>query len=146
MRGKILGLLAIAAMFVPAAAPAQDAEVGFRVLEVGQEAPDFQLTGATRFGVSRSSSRAMRDPRSAGSTAPTETSATAGSSTTVHFSSSMQSAVSRGGRSRSEKSTPRRTKNWRGRSIESHHQTRGTTRTLNAEDLRLDGCAFAATF
>ncbi len=55
MRGKILGLLAIAAMIVPAAAPAQDAEVGFRVLEVGQEAPDFQLTGATRFGV-------LRDP------------------------------------------------------------------------------------
>jgi peroxiredoxin len=55
MRGKVLGLLAIAAFSVPAAAAAQDAEVGYRVLEVGQEAPDFQLTGATRFGV-------LRDP------------------------------------------------------------------------------------
>ncbi len=55
MRGKVLGLLAIAALSVPAAAPAQDAEVGFPVLEVGEEAPDFQLMGATRFGV-------LRDP------------------------------------------------------------------------------------
>lgn len=55
MRGKVLGLLAIAALSVPAAAAAQDAEVGIRVLEVGQEAPEFQLMGATRFGV-------LRDP------------------------------------------------------------------------------------
>ena len=55
MRGKVLGMLAIAVLSVPGAAPAQDAGVGSRVLEVGQEAPDFQLIGATRFGV-------LRDP------------------------------------------------------------------------------------
>ncbi len=57
MRGKTLWLLAIAALSVPGAAPAQDAEGGPRVLEVGQAAPDFQLTGATRFGVLRDAVR-----------------------------------------------------------------------------------------
>ena len=44
---KILGPLATLALMVPTAAVAQSPEP----LEAGIEAPDFELAGATRFGV-----------------------------------------------------------------------------------------------
>ncbi|MFC1531174.1 hypothetical protein ACFL5T_02905 [Gemmatimonadota bacterium] len=50
---KILGPLAILGLMVPVAAVAQGPEP----LEVGIEAPDFELEGATRFGVLRDAVR-----------------------------------------------------------------------------------------
>ena len=50
---KILGPLAILGLMVPVAAVAQGSEP----LEVGIEAPDFELEGATRFGVLRDAVR-----------------------------------------------------------------------------------------
>ena len=50
---KILGPLAILGIMVPVAAVAQGPEP----LEVGIEAPDFELEGATRFGVLRDAVR-----------------------------------------------------------------------------------------
>ncbi len=45
----------VAALALAAAPPAaaQQGDASPRVLEVGEMAPDFQLTGATRFGVLR---------------------------------------------------------------------------------------------
>lgn len=45
--GGLIGITLVGA----SAAPAQDGGDGPRVLEVGEMAPDFELTGATRFGV-----------------------------------------------------------------------------------------------
>ena len=53
MRNVILALTVTAGLTVPPAVSAQDATSG--VPEIGEAAPDFQLTGATRFGV-------LRDP------------------------------------------------------------------------------------
>ena len=50
---KILGPLAILGLLMPVAAVAQGPEP----LEVGIEAPDFELEGATRFGVLRDAVR-----------------------------------------------------------------------------------------
>lgn len=50
---KILGPLSILGLMVPVAAVAQGPEP----LEVGIEAPDFELEGATRFGVLRDAVR-----------------------------------------------------------------------------------------
>ena len=50
---KILGPLAILGLMMPVAAVAQGPEP----LEVGIEAPDFELEGATRFGVLRDAVR-----------------------------------------------------------------------------------------
>ena len=50
---KILGPLAILGLMMPVAAVAQSPEP----LEVGIEAPDFELEGATRFGVLRDAVR-----------------------------------------------------------------------------------------
>ena len=50
---KILGPLAILGLMMPVAAVAQ----GPGPLEVGIEAPDFELEGATRFGVLRDAVR-----------------------------------------------------------------------------------------
>jgi hypothetical protein len=50
---KILGPLAILGLTMPVAAGAQGPEP----LEVGIEAPDFELQGATRFGVLRDAVR-----------------------------------------------------------------------------------------
>ena len=50
---KILGPLAILGLMMPVAAVAQ----GPGPLEVGIEAPDFDLEGATRFGVLRDAVR-----------------------------------------------------------------------------------------
>ena len=50
---KILGPLAILGLMMPVAAVAQGPEP----LEVGIEAPEFELEGATRFGVLRDAVR-----------------------------------------------------------------------------------------
>ena len=52
MKNRWVGLTAAALLAVPVACVAQEAGP---VVEVGQQAPDFEVTGATRFGV-------LRDP------------------------------------------------------------------------------------
>ena len=47
MRPQLSALAAMTALALPAACVAQEATVP----ELGQPAPDFQVTGATRFGV-----------------------------------------------------------------------------------------------
>lgn len=46
----VAALTSVASVGAPAAA-AQDAGDAPRILDVGEMAPDFELTGATRFGV-----------------------------------------------------------------------------------------------
>jgi len=48
-RALLTGLLAVAANLTPGQAAAQEAEPAF--LGVGEPAPDFELVGATRYGV-----------------------------------------------------------------------------------------------
>ena len=55
MRIGTAGLAALVGLVLPAAATAQDGADGPRALEIGEAAPDFQIDGATRFGV-------LRDP------------------------------------------------------------------------------------
>jgi hypothetical protein len=55
MRARILAFLASLAVLTPGVSVAQEEADELRVLELGEMAPDFELLGATRFGV-------LRDP------------------------------------------------------------------------------------
>ena len=55
MRNRLALLAMSAALALPGPAVAQEGDSGRQTLEVGQAAPDTQITGATRFGV-------LRDP------------------------------------------------------------------------------------